>query len=103
MEKIFGIFGLFLNLIAIAAHAQSDWKEGGDPGSCAWAKGETIPIYLKIGDVRPILYEEAQGKFYWAVDRQSNWVRLRANKTGAVLGWTRTSKIVTGPPRNCAF
>jgi hypothetical protein len=106
MKSIFytGIF--LLSLVTSNVDAQSDWKEDGNTGACAWAKGNQIPIYFQLKTAKPDFQEDAQGKFYWAVEKQGNWIKLRKNTAnsflnGPVLGWTLSSKVEFGSFRNC--
>ena len=102
------VMGFVLGFSAAGTYAQSDWKENGSTGSCAWSKGNTIAIYTQAKDAKPAFAEQARGKFYWAVEKQGNWIKLRKNTKGSflngpVLGWAMSSQLDMGPFRNCTL
>lgn len=108
MKSIAFLLGVFLSLMTGFVYAQGDWKENGSTGACAWSKGKTITIYAQAKDAKPAFTEQAVDKFYWAVEKQGNWIKLRKNTknsflNGPVLGWALSSQLDMGPFRNCTM
>ena len=103
-----------LTLILMAsASAQSvaDFREDGSTGSCGWAKSDSrgnalpISIYGKPNDVSPLRTINRDTNFYWVVEKQGNWVKLRGTGgeflKGPFIGWVKLQQLQLGAFRNC--
>jgi hypothetical protein len=108
----FGASCLTLILMASAsAQSVADFREDGSTGSCGWAKSDSrgnalpISIYGKPNDVSPLRTINRDTNFYWVVEKQGNWVKLRGTGgeflKGPFIGWVPIQQLQLGAFRNC--
>jgi hypothetical protein len=104
-------FLTFFVMASVPAQSMADFREDGSSGSCGWAKsdsrGNTLPIsiYAKPNDANPLRTINKDNNFYWVVEKQGNWVKLRGTGgeflKGPFIGWVKLQQLQLGAFRNC--
>ena len=111
-KYVVGLFTWVVLANSALAQNMSDWREDGSTGSCGWAKadknGKTQPIsiYASPKEASPIKTINQDPNYYWVVEKQGSWVKLRATGgsqflNGPLVGWVKISQLQLGPFRNC--
>jgi hypothetical protein len=98
-------------MASVLAQSMADFREDGSTGSCGWAKSDSrgnalpISIYGKPNDVSPLRTINHDTNFYWVVEKQGNWVKLRGTGgdflKGTFIGWVPIQQLKLGAFRNC--
>ena len=98
-------------MASVLAQSMADFREDGSTGSCCWAKSDSrgnalpISIYGKPNDVSPLRTINRDTNFYWVVEKQGNWVKLRGTGgdflKGPFIGWVPIQQLQLGAFRNC--